>query len=153
VTAAPRGNTMAPSRQPLASRMEGPALRLGAQVRWQEAIPVESLLDKEPAVVVSTRMAPLLSEHGPVRWILVPEAVWTLVAQPRVRAPATRLPHPMGSADNRWSRRRRERMRSDQARRDQGKFVRLCEDIGGERAGSFVARPTSKARIVLEALR
>ena len=119
---------------------------------WQETLPVEALLGKEATIVVSCRRAPLLADHGPVRWILVPEAVWTLVAQPKVRAGVTTLPHPMGSADNRWSRRRRERLRSERARRDQSRFVRLCEDCNLERAGSFVARPAARARIRLEAL-
>jgi len=152
VTAAARGDAMVPARQHLGARADGPALRLGAQVRWQETLPVEALLGKEATIVVSCRRAPLLADHGPVRWILVPEAVWTLVAQPKVRAGVTTLPHPMGSADNRWSRRRRERLRSERARRDQNRFVRLCEDCNLERAGSFVARPAARARIRLEAL-
>jgi len=152
VTAAARGDAMVPARQHLGARADGPALRLGAQVRWQETLPVEALLGKEATIVVSCRRAPLLADHGPVRWILVPEAVWTLVAQPKVRAGVTTLPHPMGSADNRWSRRRRERLRSERARRDQSRFVRLCEDCNLERAGSFVARPAARARIRLEAL-
>ncbi len=155
VTAAPARaplGALVPTRQSLAARAEGPALRLGAQARWQEAVPVESLLDDEPAIVVSCRRAPLLEERGKVRWILVPEAAWTRVLEQRPRTSAAVMPHPMGSADNRWSRRRRERLRAEQARRDHHRFVRLCEDLGGRLEGSFVARPTAAARIELEAL-
>ena len=153
VTAAPgKGATVEPHRQRLVPRAEGPALRLGAQVRWQDALPVEGLLDKEAAIVVSCRMAPLLADHGPVRWVLVPEAVWTLPGEAKQRPSATVLPHPVGSPDNRWSRRRREQQRRAQARREESTFLSMTSDLGGDRSGQFVARPAAKARIRLEAL-
>lgn len=141
----------APFRRRLTARSLGAAQRLGAGVRWQERVSVVGLLGDEPSIVVSCRLPAELTEGAGLRWVLVPVAVWTTPEQQPPASSYTLLPYPMGSAENRWSRRRRERLRFERVRRDEDRLFSLC--WGGERGGSFIARPAGPSRVRLEALR
>lgn len=156
VTAAPReGEGFSKVEQRLAQHTMSRALRLGAEVRWQDALPLAGLATGEPTIVVSYRSqpSPIEGTGVDVRWIIVPEPVWTCFDEPPpVHSPAL-LVHPMGTPENRWSRRRRERLSRERALRDHQSFARACSDTSERREGSFIARPGRDARIRLEAVR
>jgi hypothetical protein len=152
VAAAPRGEGVAPMKLPFHARMPAPALRLGASVRWQEEMPAADLVDRDPTVVVSYRLQPDPKDSGTVRWIIVPEPMWTRFdAPPQMASPAI-LQYPVGSADNRWSRRRRDRIARERARRHHQAFGDLTAHVAARRAGSFFAWPQGRDRARLEAV-
>jgi uncharacterized protein (DUF58 family) len=153
VTAAPRDGEVAPVQQRLLPRTPAASLKLGARVRWQDSLPVESLLGDVRSVVVSFRLQPILSKHAGARWIIVPESAWTLYDDPPLPSSSAVLPHPMGSPENRGTRRRLARVRQERARRDHATLTRLCADTGERQPDALVARPAGGTRIRLEALR
>jgi len=63
------------------------------------------------------------------------------------------MPHPLGSADNRRSRRSRVRAVRDRERADHDAFRWLCEHSQARRAGQLVARPAGPLQAQLEVLR
>jgi uncharacterized protein (DUF58 family) len=132
------------------------ALRLGAGARWQEDVPVETLLPgaKRSAVIVSYRLQPDPEGAGDLRWILAPVSAWAHGDEPLQQQSPALLPHPIGTPENRWSRRRRDRLRREAAVRDRVTFLARCEPTRGRKdlQGSFCARPAAPARIRLEAL-
>jgi uncharacterized protein (DUF58 family) len=151
VAAARKGDEQVVCERPLRPRAAREALKLGARVRWQGAIALPQLLAAGPArqVVVSARPRPVDSP-AEVTWVVVPEVAWTS-AEPWPPEPSyLALPFPIGSADNRPSRRRRERTRADAARRDGALFNELlCWTDWSRLSGAFVARP-SNGRVALE---
>jgi hypothetical protein len=151
VAAAPREGATTPRVERLSRHAPAPALRLGAEVRWQGDLPVEKLTGAG-AIVVSCRLQPEPPGRDPVRWILVPRPLWTSGELVLPMSTSSVLSYPLGSADNRWSRRQREQRRRVRVHRDEVRFARLCADSAAPRAGSFVARPKARGRIHLEAL-
>jgi uncharacterized protein (DUF58 family) len=151
VAAAPKGGEQVVCERPLRPRATREALKLGARVRWQGALPLAQLLAAGPArqVVVSARPRPVDSPSE-VTWVVVPEVAWTS-AEPWPPEPSyLALPYPMGSADNRLSRRRAEHARAAAARRDGALFNELlCWTDWSRLSGAYVARP-SKGRVALE---
>jgi len=129
----------------------GALARLGARVDWQGAVSLDGLLgDGVRNIVVSARPRPLAEDA--VTWILVPEFVWTDQEAPPLRDSWTTLAYPSGAADNRWTRRRREKRAHEQTRRAGELFDQLCHwSDGSHLEGSFVARPRG-ARVALEAV-
>src|SRR5262249_60045131 len=84
------------------------ALRFGARVRWQAEVTLDALARRRGAgrqIVVSSRPQRTIKEPG---WVVVPEIAWTTAEPSLPPANLIRLPYPVGSADNRWGRRRRE---------------------------------------------
>lgn len=153
VTAAPRDRGTSKVEERLSRHTMSRALRLGAEVRWQDALPLAGLFTDEPTIIVSYRFQPDPSESVEVRWLVAPEPAWTCFDEPlQISAPAV-LPHHLGSPENRWSRRRRERIRQARALRDHRSFARVCADTVDRKIGSFIARPGRDARIRLEAIR
>jgi uncharacterized protein (DUF58 family) len=158
VTAAAKNGRIEPLRRKLTARAMPDALRLGAEVRWQGDVRVDRLLPatRRPtsAVVVSYRLQPDPEGTRGVRWILAPVSAWSHSDEALPQASTGMLPHPAGSADNRWSRRRRERIRIEAALRDRITFLGGCGPTRDRAslAGSFCARPAAPARIRLEAL-
>ena len=152
VTAAMVDGEVTPRRRRLTAHTRMEALRLGAQARWQDTVRLDRLIGDDPVIVVSCRMQPDPIERGPVRWILVPEPTWTCFDD---RSPAPTpgvLPHPVSTADNRWSRLRRDRLRRERALRDHKRFGKMCEHLEKPRKGSFIARDAGPLRVRLEAL-
>ncbi|HEX8951399.1 MAG TPA: DUF58 domain-containing protein [Polyangia bacterium] len=130
----------------------GSLLRVGARVSWQGALSLEAMLGDDGVrnIVVSARPRPL--DAGDVTWVLVPEFVWTDQEPPPLRDAWTTLPFPSGAADNRWSRRRRQKRAHEETRRAGALFDQLCQWADGPHLeGSFVARPRG-ARVALEAI-
>lgn len=150
VTAAPKDGAMGRVEQALSQHTMSRALRLGAEVRWQDTMSLTGLVTDEPTIIVSYRAQPDPDGGGAVRWIIVPEPVWTCFDEPARRGSAAVLAHPLGSPDNRWSRRRRERIQERRALRDHRRFARVCADTATRPGGSLVARPGRDARICLE---
>ncbi|APR79242.1 Hypothetical protein A7982_04589 [Minicystis rosea] len=152
VTAATIDGEVVPLRRRLTAHTRLEALRLGAQARWQDTLRLDRLTSNESSIVVSCRMQPDPVDAGPVRWILVPESVWTCFEdRPKIATPGV-LPHPVGTADNRWSRVRRERMRRDHALEEHKRFSAMCENLIKPRQGSFIACDAGPLRVRLEAL-
>jgi uncharacterized protein (DUF58 family) len=152
VAAADVGGKVAPLRRRMSRRATAAALRLGAHVRWQDELAVQRLIEPGGTIVVSYRLQPDPPEHPAARWIVVPRSLWPRAdLTPLTPSPGV-MPHPMGTADNRWSRRRDEQLRRRQARRDSELFVRLAESTAPPRAGAFLARRTGPSTIALEAL-
>jgi uncharacterized protein (DUF58 family) len=164
VTAVPKDGRLVSFSQPLApSRRAGGyvphsetlalAERLGARARWQSSFPVTNLLSKdEPSIIVSHRL-PANPAEAAERWIVVPAELWSPFAETPQRPSLGLLPHPIGSADNRWSRRKRDRIRRETARSDHATFSYLTAHLQDYRAGNFVARSTAIGAVALEALR
>jgi uncharacterized protein (DUF58 family) len=138
------------------------ALRLGAGVRWQEDVPVDRLVpgagsgkaSRRAAVIVSYRLQPDPDGAGAVRWILTPVASWAHRNETLQQASPALLPHPIGSPENRWSRRRRDRLQRAAALDDRMSFIARCGPTRDRRSldGTFSARPAAPGRIRLEAL-
>jgi uncharacterized protein (DUF58 family) len=144
-------------RRRLTAQSLASALRLGAEVRWQSSVGVADMLSDEPSIVVSYRLQPdpVTAERAAhVRWINVPVSVWARFDEPLQQPSLALLPHPIGSPDNRWSRRRRERLRLLRARHDRALLLEHCSPTRDrrDRTGTFVARPINPARILVEAL-
>jgi uncharacterized protein (DUF58 family) len=149
--------TVAPIRQRILPHTLSATLRLGARVRWQEAIPVGDLLTDGTQVVVSFRLQPDPVHQGApreVRWIVVPVSSWAVSYESLQRPAPAILPHPMGSPENRWSRRRVDRLRRERARRARDLLLDLCTPTRSRAAfgGSFSAVSSRGERIRLEAL-
>jgi len=151
VTAAMDAGRVVPLRRPLLPRAWAPAQRLGSRLRWQEALRPEALLTDERTVVVSHRL-PATPKEGEARWIVVPASLWAPWNEPRASSSEGLFPFPMGSADNRWFRRRRERARRARAKTDHAIFTVLCSHSHERRVGNFVARPQGDVQVTLEAL-
>lgn len=157
----PSGDTLAPQALRLGATTHAEALRLGAAARWQSALPVEAMLERGATFLVSCRIQPLLAgaelSEG-ARWILVPEPTWTCFDEAFPARSVGRFPLPLGTRDNRLSRRQRAQRRWWAGLRDHTAFSRHAASGSAPRPGSFSARPmrssqSSPRRIVLEALR
>jgi hypothetical protein len=147
VTALPREAGATKVRQDLALRALGPALRLGAQVAWQNRMPVGELLTTEPTFVVTRAI--VAPPPANVRWIVVlPTA---LGQEPPWSTTGVRLRYPMGSSDNSWSHRRRVQTRLAVAHYDRRRLLGMHGN-GARPPGSFVAAPQLEGAIRLEAM-
>jgi hypothetical protein len=151
VTASIEADGVLPLQRVLLPRAESPARRMGSRLRWQETLRPEALLGEGRTVVVSHRL-PANAKESEARWIVVPASLWAPLDEGIARGSAGLFPHPMGSADNRWSRRRRERARIERAKTDHAIFSVLCSHSQERRAGNFVARPQGDLDVTLEAL-
>lgn len=138
-------------RQELTMRSESEALQLGARIAWQSQTRVEDILTDEETFIVSRSVLFVPPPKTKARWIVV---VPTLTEPPWPSHSPARMRHPMGSADNRWLRVRRDEKRREQARRDYAEAVLAMRTIvAAPPAGSFLVRSARKGEIVLEALR
>jgi hypothetical protein len=151
VVAVAKDDRLTPVAQPLFPRALASAQRLGARARWQGSMPVSALFSEERSIVVSHRL-PLSPGETGGRWIVVPAELWTPFADPPQRPSVGLLPYPTGSADNRWTRRRQDRLRREKARGDHAAFSLLASHSQEHRAGNFVARSRATGIVLLEAL-
>jgi uncharacterized protein (DUF58 family) len=146
VTALPREAAAAKVREDLALRALGPALRLGAQVAWQNRMRVEELLTDEPTFVVAR--AVVAPPPANVRWIVVlPTA---LGPEPPWPTSGGRFRYPMGSSENRWSQRRRVETRLALGRYDRRRLLGM--GCNARPPGGFIAAPGPEGAIRLEAM-
>jgi uncharacterized protein (DUF58 family) len=137
-------------------RAQTAALRLGAEVRWQDDLGVEELLagSTRPAVVVSYRLQPDPAGARVLRWIVVPRSLWVKGDDALLKPSRWRLPHTIGSPENRLTARRLEAARLRRAWKDDNTLLDLCRDTRDreQRAGQLVATPAARGRVRLEAL-
>jgi len=151
VTTIPQGDAYAQTRQELTRRAFGPALRLGAKVTWQNRILVDELLTDEATLVVSRAML-ARPQQGNVRWIAVVPGEH--VTNPVWPFPSDALmPHPMGSADNRWSRSREVSNRIARLRTEHSRALLVMHGVSRPLPGSFLARLDEGRTVRLEAMR
>jgi uncharacterized protein (DUF58 family) len=143
VTAAAQGGGLATVERPMIARAPREAVRLGGRVTWQGEVALSSMLARDPVrqLVVSCRPRQLVAS-SPIAWIVLPEVAWT---RPEADLPAphkVQLPFPSGSADNRPSRRKRERRRIEAMWQDRAVFSQvMCWTEWAEFSGHHVARP------------
>jgi len=142
VTAADRHGAIAAVERPMVTRAPGACIQLGGRVRWQGEVSLDRLLAREPVrqIVISSRPRPLAAASS-VAWVVLPEVAWTV---PELDLPSphrVHLPFPSGSADNRPSRRKRERRRVEALWQDRAVFsqVMCWTDLEGY-SGHHVAR-------------
>jgi hypothetical protein len=128
VTAVDRGNGngIGAVTRSFAPRSPREAQQLGARATWQSTFPIDGLLEARGVrqVVVSCRPRPV-EAHSDLVWVFVPEATWTSPEPWLPTADAIKLQFPLGSADNRMSRRRRERARVETMWRDRMMFHQM----------------------------
>jgi len=171
------GGDVLTQRLRLSLNAEAPSLALGSRVRWQSKLSVESMLGGRATairnagagavIVVSWRLQERARLREGVRWIVVPGRWWTDPGLDLVRPwrSFAVLPHPMGSPDNRWSRRRQEQRRRERLAGDRAAFAISSSDHlhwvaqgraplapTRKREGSFVARPKGPGYLQLEEL-
>jgi uncharacterized protein (DUF58 family) len=143
VAAVERGGRVGPVARTLAPRALRDGLQLGARVAWQPTHPLDELLAAAPArqIVVSSRPR-RLAAASEAAWVVVPEAAWTPAELPALGRSGLTLAFPSGSAENRGTRRRRERRRIEQMWQDRALFSQvICWTDLSTFAGDYVARP------------
>jgi hypothetical protein len=154
VAAAPDGERIKPVVRPLVLNAAAEALKLGAQVRWQGALPLSALLEVNTVnMIVSARPRPdVAADATTLRWIIVPEFVWTESEAPLPLGSPALLPYPAGAPENSRALRRREKVRAERRRRDGLLFDRLLQWSNGPvTRGALMARPHGE-RVLLEAV-
>jgi hypothetical protein len=137
--------------KPMIPRAPREALRLGAGARWQTVVPLGSLVDAGAVrnIVVSARPHAVHSA-AEISWVVVPDTQFVGAEPAWPSSSPVTLPFPIGSGDNRLSRRRAEQWRIAEIVRD---HAILHDTLCGARPfprGVFVARP-NRGRIALEA--
>ena len=150
VTAAAKEGAIVPVERRLSARAAREGQRLGARVTWQADQPLAALLATTATrqIVVSSRphRQPWPSE---VLWIIVPEAAWTSTEPLDLPTNLMKLPFPAGAAENRRSRRNRERRRIQQMWQDRALFSQvICWSDTAAFSGDYIARP-SKGGVAL----
>jgi uncharacterized protein (DUF58 family) len=150
VAAAEKAGTVAAVERPMLARSPREALRLGARIAWQAALPLSTLLARSAVrqVVVSCR--PRRLDASPdIVWVVVPEMAWTTPERWLPATSAAMLQFPTGTADNRPTRRRHERHAIEAAWRDRTMLRQLmCWPDWGVCSGGYIARP-KQGRIAL----
>jgi uncharacterized protein (DUF58 family) len=127
------------------------ALELGAQIAWQAELPWRSLLRRnERQIIVSCR--PRGIRQPQVSWVVVPEVAWTTMEAPPRRDPAIMNPYPVGSVENRSSRRQAAQRHAQTRWHDLSVFSQVvCWTDWPRFAGDHVARRDGD-RAVLEVI-
>jgi hypothetical protein len=144
VTAADQAGAIVPVERLLGARSAREALRLGARVAWQSTQPLAALLARSATkqIVVSSRPQRHPWE-GQIVWIVVPEAAWTSTEPLDAVPNLMKLPFPAGTAENRRSRRNRERQRVRQMWQDRALFSQvICWTDVAAFSGDYIARPS-----------
>jgi uncharacterized protein (DUF58 family) len=143
------GERVAAAERPMIARSPREGLRLGARVVWQTQVSLASMLAPGVKQVIVSSRPRALASPAAISWVVVPEAAWTSPeAWPPLSTPLT-LPFPMGAADNRIGRRRRERRRNAQLWTDRAVFGQiLCWADWTTYSGNFIARP-DQGRVAL----
>jgi uncharacterized protein (DUF58 family) len=148
------GDAIKPVERTLLARApRGPVTQLGARVAWQSDLPLGSLIANsgERQIVVSCRPRRVPRESL-VSWVVVPEVAWTTLEVPAPREPAIRHPFPIGSVENRGSRRQLAQRLAGTRWHDLAVFSQVvCWTDWQRFAGDHVARRDGD-RAVLEVI-
>jgi uncharacterized protein (DUF58 family) len=145
------GGERAGARVRLSLRAMPRALQAGARAGWQATTRPADLLGRDATIFVSHRL-PADDVEATARWIVLPTALWTSKPDPYWSGGAL-LRHPVGSADNRRSRRKAQQAARLQERTDHDTFRWLCEHTQARREGNLVAEPTGPLAVRLQVLR
>ena len=152
VTAIDHGQGKGPEAvaRALHPRSQRDGMKLGARAEWQSTLPLDALLEPRAVrqVVVSCRPRPIESAPDLV-WVFVPEATWTTPEPWLIVSDAIKLAHPSGSADNRLSRRKRERQRVEGMWRDRMMFHQMV--WWRPPSGAYLAHPV-RGRVALQVI-
>lgn len=126
-------------RVELSPRSPGAALALGAQVRWQDALPVDAILGDEATYVVSRGVLVEPPKDPKFRWIVV---LPTHISEPsRTAGPSAIVPFPAGHPENgAWHRRTLVRRTANKWRDHSLALRELQTNVALPPAGSFFAR-------------
>ncbi|HEY6033436.1 MAG TPA: DUF58 domain-containing protein [Kofleriaceae bacterium] len=130
--------------RPMHPRSAQPALRFGARIEWQAALPLERVVGerRDKHVIVSARPRRTIGDKSQTGWVVVPEVAWTAHEGPLPNDKATRYAYPIGSPENRRSRRERERDLAITRWQDRAVFSQVMCWIDWSRfSGDHVARP------------
>jgi len=135
--------------RPMLARSPREALRLGARVAWQDQVTLAELLAPGVRQVVVSSRPRQIASPADVAWVVVPESAWTSPEPwPPINTPLT-LPFPMGAADNRLGRRRREQRRNTRMWHDRAMFGQvMCWADWAAYSGNYIARP-NQGRVTL----
>ncbi len=155
VTGMPRGDggELHPAQRSMHARATHEARRFAARVAWQPTVRLDMLLDDRGApaptrqIVVSCRpRAPgERASAAQIAWVVVPHNDWTSPEAWPTPPSAVRLPFPVGSAENRYARRRAHDKLLAEQWQDRTLFRDLCAFDWKSFSGSLVARPTGHA--------
>jgi uncharacterized protein (DUF58 family) len=129
--------------RPLRARSSRDGTHLGARVAWQSEVQLAALLGKRniKQVIVSSRPRRMMCDDE-ITWVVVPEIAWTTPEVELPSDPKWTLPFPSGSADNRLSRRKRERTRVETVWNDRALFTSIvCWTDWATFSGDYVAQP------------
>jgi hypothetical protein len=144
------GKHAVPQLRQMSSRGVRDAQVLGAKAAWQSSLKIEELLEVKGCkhVVVSARPRPVEAAADLV-WVFVPEATWTSPEPWLPLSDAIKLAHPIGSADNRLGRRRKERARVETMWRDRMVFHQMV--WWRPPSGAYLAAPV-QGRVALQVI-
>ncbi len=153
------GNDLAAASTERAMHARGlqPCARFGATVTWQAAVPLARLVDDRTQrgvkqIIVSSRPR-RVQFATEISWVVVPEIAWTSAEPDLAKRSASILPFPLGSEENRESRRDRERQRVMAMWNDRAEFSQtMCWTEWSTYSGSHVANPKLD-RIALKVIR
>jgi hypothetical protein len=151
VAAVKNGENVETLRHVLTSRTPQEAARIGARVAWQDRVSTESLLTDEATFVVSRGVVAPPREGDRTRWIVV----YPTISEPKWPFPSVlRLPYPMGSAENRWSHRRRIADERAIARTEHSRaMIAMRSGVVAPPPGTIVALPAPDGTIHMETVR
>lgn len=146
------GDAMVMRERKLHARSAQPAMRFGARIGWQTALPLDRLVGgrRERQVIVSAR--PRRVANDAIGWVVVPEVAWTTLEAQLPLDHATCHLHPLGSPENRGDRRAQERVRFATRWQDRALFSQvMCWIDWSKFSGDHVARP-NHGKVELEVI-
>jgi uncharacterized protein (DUF58 family) len=145
------GDKVVPKRQDVSLRTLGSALRFGAEIGWQNRMPVEELFTGEATLVVARSVLTHPSAAGSERWVVVLPDISPSFPWPFGSGAA--VPYPAGSSDNRWSRRREAAERFSRMRTDHARAILVMQDnVVRPPPGSLTAGLGADGTVSLEVL-
>ena len=145
------GEKVVPKRHDVSLRAFGAALRFGAEIGWQNRMPVEELFTGEATLVVARGVLTHPSACGAERWVIVLPEISP--AFPWPFSDGASLPYPPGSSDNRWLRRREAKERFSRMRTDHAKAMLVMQDnVVRPPPGSLTAGLGQDGTVSLEVL-
>jgi len=130
--------------RPMHPRSAQAAMRFGAKIEWQAALPIEQVVGdrRDKHVIISARPRRTAGDKAQTGWVVVPEVAWTTHEGALPTEKATRYAYPIGSPENRRERRERERDRAITRWQDRAVFSQVMCWIDWSRfSGDHVARP------------
>ncbi|MEO8553730.1 MAG: DUF58 domain-containing protein, partial [Kofleriaceae bacterium] len=136
------GDALVIRERKLHPRSAQPALRFGARVGWQAAVPLERIIGdgREKQVIVSAKPRRIHDES--LGWVIVPEVAWTSLEVDLPLDHPTRHHYPLGAPENRGDRRAQERIRCSTRWQDRALFSQvMCWIDWSKFSGDHVARP------------